>query len=208
MQRAVLGVMYRELTPQLAKEKGITAVNDGILVGEIVERSAAMEAGIEVGDVIIAINDAPTHNTAQLQGEISKYRPGDKISVKYIRDNKERKASVTLRNSQGDTKVTRQGDFSALGCAFTELTSEQLRQMRLSAGIRVAKLTNGKFKDAGIKEGFIILDINNRRVRTTEDVETIYNAIMQGNDSDKVMFITGIYPTGRKVYYAVDLSEE
>lgn len=208
VQRAVLGVMYRELTPQLAKEKGITAVNDGILVGEIVERSAAMEAGIEVGDVIIAINDAPTHNTAQLQGEISKYRPGDKISVKYIRDNKERKASVTLRNSQGDTKVTRQGDFSALGCAFTELTSEQLRQMRLSAGIRVAKLTNGKFKDAGIKEGFIILDINNRRVRTTEDVETIYNAIMQGNDSDKVMFITGIYPTGRKVYYAVDLSEE
>lgn len=208
VQRAVLGVMFSELTPQIAKEKGITAVNDGILIGEIVDRSAAMEGGLAVGDVIIAINNAATHNTAQLQGEISKYRPGDKITIKYIRDNKERTTSVTLRNSQGDTKVTRSSDFSALGCAFTELTQEQMKQMRLSGGIRVAKLTNGKFKTAGIKEGFIILDINNVRVRTTEDIESIFNTIMQGSDGDKVMFITGIYPTGRKVYYAVDLSEE
>lgn len=208
VQRAVLGVMFSELTPQLAKEKGITAVNDGILVGEIVDRSAAMEGGLAIGDVIIAINNSPTHNTAQLQGEISKYRPGDKISIKYIRDNKEHTTNVTLRNSQGDTKVTRSSDFSALGCAFTELTAEQMRQMRLSSGLKVAKLTNGKFKSAGIKEGFIILDINNSRVRTTDDIEKIYNAIMQSNGGDKVMFITGIYPTGRKVYYAVDLSEE
>ena len=208
VQRAVLGVMFTELTPQGAKEKGITATNDGILVGEVVDRGAAMEAGIKAGDVIIAINNAPTHNTAQLQGEISKYRPGDKITLKYIRDNKAHNATVTLRNSQGDTKVTRQGDFSALGCAFTELNAEQLRQLRLSSGIKVAKLTDGKFKDAGIREGFIILDINNRRVRTTDDIESIYNAIMQSNDSDKVMFITGIYPTGRKVYYAVDLTSE
>lgn len=208
VQRAVLGIMYTELTPQVAKEKGITATNDGILVGEIVERSAAMEAGIEVGDVIIAINDMPTHNSAQLQGEISKYRPGDKITLKYIRNNKEHKQSITLRNSQGDTKVTRSGDFSALGCALSELTADQMRELRLSSGIKVAKLTAGKFKDAGIKEGFIILDINNTRVKTTEDVESIYKAIMQSNDSDKVMFITGIYPTGRKVYYAVDLSAE
>ena len=73
-----------------------------------------------------------------------------------------------------------------------------MRQMRLSSGLKVAKLTNGKFKSAGIKEGFIILDINNSRVRTTDDVEKIYNAIMQSNGGDKVMFITGIYPTGRK----------
>ena len=126
----------------------------------------------------------------------------------YIRDNKEHTTNVTLRNSQGDTKFTRSSDFSALGCAFTELTAEQMRQMRLSSGLKVAKLTNGKFKSAGIKEGFIILDINNSRVRTTDDVEKIYNAIMQSNGGDKVMFITGIYPTGRKVYYAVDLSEE
>lgn len=53
----------------------------------------------------------------------------------------------------------------------------------------------------------MILDINNARVKSQEDVEKIYEAIMKSNDSDKVMFITGIYPTGRKVYYAVDLAD-
>ena len=85
VQRAVLGITFMELTPQLAKEKGITAVNDGIFVAEVSDRSAAMEAGIKEGDVITAINGVATHNTAQLQGEISKYSPGDKISRRCVK---------------------------------------------------------------------------------------------------------------------------
>ena len=207
VQRAILGVAFTELTPQMAKEKNITATNDGILVGEVMDQSAAMEAGIKVGDVIIAINNAPTHNTAQLQGEISKYRPGDKISVKYVRDNKTATTSVTLRNNQGTTKVTQAGNISALGCAFTPLSDKEKREMQLSSGLKVNGLKDGKFKDAGIKNGFIVLDINNMRVRTQDDVEKIYDAIMKSSDTDKVMFITGIYPTGRRVYYAVDLTD-
>ncbi len=208
VQRAMLGVSYRELTPQLAKEKDITAVNDGILVGEVVDRSAAMEGGIEVGDVIIAINDNPVHNTGQLQAAMSKYRPGDKVSIKYVRKNKTYTTKVTLRNSQGDVKMTKADDFTVLGCAFKSLSAEQLKDFRVSSGVQVVGLKDGKFKQAGIKEGFIILDINNARVKNQDDVEKIYDAIMKSDDSDKVMFITGIYPTGRKVYYAVDLSQE
>lgn len=207
VQRAVLGVMFTELTPQLIKEKNITAVNDGILVRELVERGAAMEAGIEVDDVIIAIGETPVHNSAQMQEAINKYRPGDKVKVKYVRDNKTRTAEVTLRNSHGDTRMTKAEDFTSLGCAFKPLTKEQLKEYQLSAGIQVTGLRDGKFKDAGIKDGFIILDINNARVRSQDDIEKIYDAIMKSNDTDKVMFITGIYPTGRKVYYAVDLAE-
>ena len=66
----------------------------------------------------------------------------------------------------------------------------------------------GKFKNAGIRDGFIITDINNIPVDTRDDVENIYNQIMRSSDSDKVMFITGFYPTGKKVYYAVDLSDD
>lgn len=207
VQRAVLGVMFQELTPQLVKEKGITAVNDGILVMELVERGAAMEAGIQVDDVIVGIGDNQVHNSAQMQEAINKYRPGDKIKVKYIRDNKAYTTEVTLRNSQGDTKVTKAKDVTSLGCAFKSLTKEQLKEHRLTAGVQVSGLRDGKFKEAGIKDGFIILDINNARVKSQDDVEKIYEAIMKSNDSDKVMFITGIYPTGRKVYYAVDLSD-
>ena len=103
--------------------------------------------------------------------------------------------------------MTKAKDVTSLGCAFKSLTKEQLKEHRLTAGVQVSGLRDGKFKEAGIKDGFIILDINNARVKSQDDVEKIYEAIMKSNDSDKVMFITGIYPTGRKVYYAVDLSD-
>lgn len=207
VQRAVLGVLFSELTPQLAKEKGITIVNDGILVGEVLDRSAAMDGGIKAGDVIVDINGVAIHNTAQLQGEISKYSPGDKISVRYVRDNTSYSTDVVLQNSQGNTNMTKSSDFTALGCAFKELSASQLREFRLSSGVQVAGVRDGKFKNAGIRDGFIILDINNTRVREKDDIEKIYNAIMRSGGTDKVMFITGIYPTGRKVYYAVDLGD-
>ena len=74
--------------------------------------------------------------------------------------------------------------------------------------MKVVGVKAGKFKQAGIKDGFIITDINNVTVNSSEDVENIYNQIMRATDTDKVMFVTGIYPTGKKVYYAVDLSDE
>ncbi len=207
VQRAVLGVAYRELTPQLVKDMEITAVNDGILIDEVVERSAAMEAGLQKNDIIVGINGVGIHNSAQLQEQLNKYRPGDKIVVKYIRDNKEKSTNVTLRNNQGNVNITVANDYTALGCAFKKLSAEQLRQYQLASGLQVVGLKDGKFKSAGIKDGFIILDINNMRVKSQDDVEKIYDAIMKSDEADKVMFITGIYPTGRKVYYAVDLAD-
>lgn len=207
VQRAVLGIAFSELTPKLAKEKGITIVNDGIYVSRVEDRSAAREAGIEEGDAIIEINGTATHNTAQLQEQMAKYRPGDKITVTYIRDNKKHTANVTLRNNQGNTKITRANDIMELGCAFSKVSDETLKQLEISHGIQVTGITDGKFKDAGVKDGFIIQQINNNRITSRDDVEKIYNTIMKSNDHDKVMFIIGIYPTGKKVYYAVNLSE-
>ncbi|MBQ9077897.1 MAG: Do family serine endopeptidase [Muribaculaceae bacterium] len=207
VQRAVLGISFSELTPKQAKEKDITIVNDGLLVAGVSDRSAAKEAGLEEGDVIIAINGTETHNTAQLQEQMAKYRPGDKITVTYVRDNKKHTANVTLRNNQGNTKITKANDIMELGCAFSKVPDETLKQLEISYGVQVSGLTDGKFKNAGIKDGFIILEINNTRVTSRDDVEKIYNAIMKSQEHDKVMFIIGIYPTGKKVYYAVPLSE-
>ena len=207
VQRAILGIGFNELTPKLAKEKNITAVNAGLYVGRVEERSAAMEAGIAEGDVIVAINGVETLNSGQLQEQMSKYRPGDKITVSYIRDNKKHTVNVTLRNNQGDTKVTKAKDMMDLGCAFKTVPAETLRQLQIRNGVQVSGLKDGKFKDAGIKEGFIILDINNTRVNSQSDVEKIYDAIVKSDEYDKVMFITGVYPTGKKVYYAVDLAD-
>ena len=207
VQRAMLGISFSELSTKLAKEKNITAVNYGIYVAKVEERSAAMEGGLQEGDVIIAINDIPTRTTAQMQEQMNKFRPGDKVTVKFIRDNKEKTVTVTLRNSQGNTKLTKASDIFDLGCAFIEVPAETLKQLEIRHGVQVSGVKAGKFKDAGIKDGFIILDINNTRVTSKDDIEKIYKEIIKNNGSDKVMFITGIYPTGKKVYYAVDLTE-
>lgn len=207
VQRAMLGISFTELSAKMASEKNITAVNYGIYIAKIEERSAAMEGGLQEGDVIIAINGAPTRTTAQMQEQMNKFRPGDKVTVKYIRDNKEYSTVVTLRNSQGNTKITKASDIFDLGCAFTEVPAETLKQLEIRSGVQVSGIKDGKFKNSGIKDGFIILEINNTRISSKEDIEKIYKEIIKGNDSDKVMFITGIYPTGKKVYYAVDLSE-
>ncbi|MCF0213386.1 MAG: Do family serine endopeptidase [Muribaculaceae bacterium] len=206
VQRAVLGVSISDLTSELQKDKGITAVNEGAYVGSVSERSSAREAGIKEGDVIVAINGTPVKNVAQLQEQVSLYSPGDKITVEYVRDNKRQTAKVTLLNNQGNTNIAKAGTITDLGCAFKPLTDEECRSLNVSQGLKVVGLKDGKFKKAGIKDGFVILDINNMRVTSADDVERIYNAIVK-SDEDHVMFITGLYPTGKKVYYAVDLAD-
>ncbi len=206
VQRAVLGISISDLTAKLAKEKGITAVSEGVYVGSVSDRSGAAEAGIEEGDVIVDVNGSAVRNTAQLQEQVARYHPGDKITVTYIRDNKRRSANVTLLNNQGNTKVTAAGSITDLGCAFKPLSAELKKELRISQGVQVSGLKDGKFKSAGIKDGFVVMDINNMRITSFDDVEKIYDRIVKSDD-DHVMFITGIYPTGRKMYYAVDLAD-
>lgn len=206
VQRAVLGIQYQELDADLAEEHKITATKDGIYVAKVTDLSAAKEAGIEEGDVIVKINEASVKNSGELQEQMNKLRPGDKVQISYYRDNKLKTTTVTLKNNQGGTKVTKSSDMLTLGCAFAELTDNEKRDLSISKGLKVVGLKAGKFKRAGVKEGFIITEINNTPVTTRDDIETIYNKIMRGSDN-KVMFITGLYPTGKKDYYAVDLSD-
>lgn len=208
VQRAVLGCTVAELDAKLAKEKDITAVKAGLLVNSVTDRSTAKELGLQEDDVITAINDTDVHNFAQLVEQLNKFSPGDKISVTFYRKNQKQVKSATLRNTQGNTTITTKGDFSEIGCAFMKLTAEQKRNLGISRGVKVASVKNGVFRDAGIKDGFIITDINGRAVDSPDDVEQIYNIIMKSDDSDKVMFITGIYPNGKKYYYAVNLTQE
>lgn len=208
VQRAVLGCTVAELDAKIAKEKNITATKTGLLVASVSDRSTAKELGLEENDVITAINGTEVANHAQLVEQLNKFRPGDTISVTYVRDNRKVTKSGTLRNTQGNTGITKKGDFSEIGCAFMKVGAETKRNLGISSGVQVSGIKPGSFKDAGIKDGFIIIDINGREVNSPDDVEYIYNSIMKSDDQDKVMFLTGLYPTGKKYYYAVNLSEE
>lgn len=224
VQRAVLGVQIigvGDIMDQLSmpnvpdkyKEelKGMKEnikVSEGAYVAEFADRSVAKEAGIEVGDVIISVNGVKVKSANALQEQIGKYRPGDKVTVKVNRKGTEKSFEVQLKNAQGSTKVVTPSDGTELlGGAFKALTDKEKREYGVSYGIEVAGLTNGKLKDAGIKKGFIIMVVNNQRVKTPEDLEKIVDDILHGRAEDQGLFIKGFYPNGRTKYYAIDLAE-
>jgi S1-C subfamily serine protease len=161
---------------------------------------------LQEGDVITSIGGYETPNTARLQETVAKFSPGDNVEIKYVRDGKTYTKKVTLRNKTGDTKVTKAESVVDLGCAFSSVSKERLDQLEISNGVAVGGLEDGRFKEAGIRDGFIIISINGKRVNSAEDVESMYNSIMKGND-DKVMYIKGIYPTGKQAFYAVPLAD-
>lgn len=207
VQRAVLGVEYRELTPELAREENISAPA-GLYIGRVVDGSAAMKAGLKKGDVITAINGHATLSTGQLQEIMARLAPGDTATVTVIRDNQLKNFDVTLRNAKGDTGITRQGDVASLGANFHPLDKEETERLGIKSGVKVSEVSDGKFKSAGIRAGFVIIDINNAYVTSAADVEKLYKAITSSDEYDHVMFITGIYPgSPRRVYYAVDLAD-
>ncbi len=206
VQRAVLGIGYIELTPDLVREKSLN-VQEGVYVGEIYNRSSAMEAGIQEGDVIIAINGVKIKNGAMLTEQLAQYRPGDKIKVELVRGNDNKTVSLTLKNSQGSTEITKITGMSSLGAGFKELNTNELKDLNIRYGVKVTGLQDGKFKSAGIRNGFVILEINNTPVKSISALENIYDSIVKSNNAQKVMFITGIYPSGKMMYYAIDLAD-
>ena len=207
VQRAMLGISYTELDAERAKEEKITATNNGIYVEEVTDRSAAKEAGLKKGDVIVKLNDATVKNSGELQEQMNKLRPGDKATISYYRDNKLKTTTVTLKNDQGNTNITKNSDFTSLGCAFQTLTAQEKEDLNISQGVKVVALKDGKFKNAGIKEGFIITDINDTVVNSSDDVEEIYNTLMRSKGR-KVMVVSGLLPTGKTRYYAVDIADD
>lgn len=206
VQRAYLGIVFSELSPELIKEKKIEGVNAGIYVASVEDRSAARKAGLQEGDVIVSLGGHNTLSTAQLQEAMAKFSPGDTVTIEYYRDGKKRSTDVTLRNNQGDTTLTRAGSVTDLGCIFAKVDKDTKEQLEISHGVEVSELGDGPIKDAGIRQGFIILTVNNTPVSTPDDIEKIYDTIIK-TDADKVLFVKGVYPTGKQAFYAVPLAD-
>ena len=207
VQRAVLGVSMGDITDKLAKEKNLKTM-EGAYVAEVVENSAAEKAGIKKEDVIIKVNDVKVKSAAQLQEQIGRYSPGDKVSITVLRDNKEVTVSAVLKNRQGNTGVV-SGDVKTdmLGAEFKEISDKIKQQTQLDYGVEVKSVSKGKFQQAGIKPGFIIVKINNQAIRSVEDLEAALDDAVNTSDKFKVFNIAGMYPNGKIAYYAVNLAE-
>ena len=210
VQRAVIGIQGQDVKNYVdaQKEQGKDidlGTMEGIYVAKIVEESSAEEAGLKVGDVITAIDGKEMNKMADLQEYLAKKRPGDKVSVSYLRDKKKTSKTLTLKNEQGNTQVVKKADLDVLGGNFRTVTDSQKKQLNISYGLEVLKVNSGKFKDAGITKGFIIQRVNDNAVRTIEDLQ---NLVKEASTSrNPVLYIQGVYPTGKKAYFAVPLED-
>ncbi len=212
VQRALLGIrggnVGEELKEQLKKEKKDTdlGTTEGVYVSEVVEQGAAAAADIKAGDVITGINGKQIKNMAELQESVTKYRPGDKVKVTLLRNKKKMEVDVVLKNAQGNTKVVKNTGMELLGAAFKELPDDLKKQLNLGYGLQVTGVSKGKMQEAGISKGLILLKANGKVLRTVADLESELKAASQ--TPEQVLFINAMYPSGKRINYAVDLSQE
>ena len=221
VQRALLGIKGTSLagdgdmmSDQPIDKSGATlsdkrkefGVVDGVWVREIVDGGSAAGSDIKVDDVIIGIDGKKVQNFADLQEAIAQHRPGDKVTVKVMRDKKEKNINITLKNEQGTTKIVKDAGMEILGAAFKELPDDLTKQLNLGYGLQVTGVTSGKMADAGVRKGFIILKANDQPMRKVSDLEEVMKAAVKS--PNQVLFLTGVFPSGKRGYYAVDLTQE
>lgn len=210
VQRALIGIQGTDVKNYVDSQKDQgkdidLGTMEGIYVNKVTEESAAEEAGMKEGDVIVAIDGKEVSKMAELQEVLAKKRPGDKVSVTYLRDKKKATKNVTLKNEKGNTQVVKKADLDVLGGNFRAITNAQKEQLNIGYGLEVLKVNAGKLKNAGITKGFIIQRVNDNAVKTIEDLQ---DAVKEASTSkDPVLYIQGIYPTGKKAYFAVPLEE-
>ena len=201
VQRALLGIRYRAIddkfVEQLGEELGISKTG-GLYVDEVVEGSAAEEAGLRKGDIITAIDGTKTNDASTLTEKIAQRRPNDKVTISYNRNGSDKKVEVRLKNKVGkaepvtaDTKDVAE----ALGGKFSEVGQSLREKLEIRGGVQVTSVArDGLLGRSGVKEGFVITYINDRPVTSIKDLQRM---------SDGIESIDGVYPNGRAVRYVI-----
>jgi len=201
VQRAFIGVSIQEVDSKLAREEGLNELR-GVYVAEVLGNGSAQEAGIRKGDIIVSVDGLPVNSRSELLELIGQHRPGDRLDIVVTRDGKESAFKVKLRNKEGNTKVVKteaQNVDEMLGATFSPAPSELMKKLAIDHGIQVSALKDGILMEAGIRQGFIITEVDKKPVHTTSDLK---QAII--NKSGGVL-IGGIYPNRTRAYYGFGL---
>jgi serine protease Do len=198
VQRAIIGVNIQNVDADIASKQNLSEIK-GALVTRIIPSGSAQEAGMKENDVIVKFDGQPVNTVAELQEQVGKHRPGDKATVTYIRNGKESTIPITLKNVAGNTKVVttdmETDQDIVFGARLKSLSPSELNSLNIDYGVKVLEVNKGKFKDIGMAQGYIIMGINGKKVRTPDDVRQ-----MTDNGS-KLKSIDGVLPDGTEFNY-------
>jgi len=197
VQRAYLGVQISSINQEL-KEKEKLPNLKGVYINSVVDGGSADKGGLKTGDVILKIGVKEVNSPAQLQEEIGKRRPGDKVVVTVRKKNGDEEVlDLVLRNKDGETELLSKEEITknfALGATFVELTDKEKKDLNISYGVKVKSITTGKLKSIGITEGTIITKVNNDSVENIDELTNKLNGVNRG------ILLEIVTPSGARDY--------
>jgi Do/DeqQ family serine protease len=203
VKRAILGVRIQDITQELADEKGLDSLN-GVYIPAVSEGGSADKAGIKDGDVILKIDDEYVNKSSELQEQISKYHPGDKISVLIQRDKKQKVIEATLLSKDGSKMIAndvKREEKKILGAEIENISRDERLALKIRNGVKISKLGNGQLKTKGIPQGFVITHIDKTPIYTTVDAEKAFD------QKEGAVLIEGVTSDGNKEAYAIRLDK-
>jgi serine protease Do len=189
-QRGFLGVTIRSMDDKTAKEVGFDKPY-GVYVDGVNKGSAAEDAGLKNKDVITKINGVAVNSSPELQEQVARYSPGDKLEVEVIRDGKKAAMNVTLKNKYNTVaQIDNSKDIlGVLGIKVENLTAAELRSLGVGGGVKVTDLKDGKLSEfTDIRKGFIITQIDDEQINNVDD---FVNLLKEKNGK---VLVEGIYP--------------
>ncbi|WP_345057975.1 S1C family serine protease [Hymenobacter glaciei] len=202
VQRALLGVQIQEVDAKLASEKKLNTLN-GVYVQGLTAGSAGAAAGLKTGDIITQINGVAVNTSSQLQEQVARFRPGDKIKVSYLRGSSAVTTEAVLRNATGTTGVVREDATAAAikyeGATIAAVPTRDLAKLGLEGGAKISGIKGSNFRETGMADGFIITRIDKNVVTKPSDVK---NYLDQARNNSGAL-VEGVYPDGRKAYYPI-----
>ena len=133
-------------------------------------------------------------------------KPGDKVTITFLRNKNKKTATIELKNAQGNTKVVKQADMDVLGANFREVNEQEKKDLKINYGLVVTKVNKGAIREAGIVEKFVILNANDQPMKTIDDLQEAVKTASKSKDP--VLMIKGIFPSGKVAYKVVNLQEE
>ena len=160
VQRAMLGITGGTIDDKIAKDYKLS-VTEGAYVTEIAKGGAADKAGLKAGDVITGIDDVKIASMPELQAKVSSFHPGEKATVKILRDGKAQSLQVTFTDGTVENgTVTSEGTVMFYGAELKAVDN----------GVLIVSAGNGKLARAGGEDGFIIRFVNDQKVTKPQDV--------------------------------------
>jgi S1-C subfamily serine protease len=174
VQRAYIGISYpQENIPDAQKKALGIKDGDGVYVTDVAPDGAAKEAGIEKGDFITKINGNTIASGPELQEQITRFKPGDKIELTYLHNGVSKTATVTLKNKSGNyAAVKAETIFDKLGGELANVDAATAKKNNINGGVVVRKLGNGVLKNTRMQEGFIITSVNGIEIKSLDDLKT------------------------------------